>query len=190
MKKYVLLLLLFFTSSYFTIKAQEYYFSETPIEGAWLFNFGNYYEDISTLLKNKYPDNIFTSALYTKKDEIKLWDIEFAGVTYDFVTLLFIYDRFLWSINFSQVYNIEHKIYAEQLYQTLYKRLSSKYGRGNIMIDELEDKAYAWADRGNGSIILHLTKSLSKGKEEMYYVDVEYYDNNSFNIINSREEEM
>ncbi len=133
------------------------------------------------------------SVMYTKSDRlieedahsVLFGDVKIGGVTYDFA-------RFYFSSNQLVSVNLQSAFYSWRKEEALMKfeSIKSQYGRKYSNLKELKNdddlKGYNCGAYIDGydymPILISFQKSLSKGGDIMYYVEVDYYNHRTDNL--------
>lgn len=166
--------------SIFVYSQHDIKLTKIPIEKMWMFKSGESYNDVLRKIKAEYPDNL----LVEEKDLITIYDVKFAGVKFHGADLKFHKHTGLWSITFNDSNTKDKAKNSRLLYESLYKRISEKYGKG-IIAEDVDNQylTMSWYDLQDMGIVLSLHLSESNGGEDRWYVDLEYYNYNYYKKI-------
>ena len=103
--------------------------------------------------------------------------VKIGGSIYDYATFYFLPDKGLVSVNLSRVFQSWQEEDAKEFYESAVAQYKSKYT--NLHQNKEEDYAFcgAYTDdyKDMPPIVISRKKSLSRGGEMKYYVDINYF---------------
>lgn len=133
------------------------------------------------------------SVMYSKSDRlleedahsILFTDVKIGGVTYDFARFYFSSDKLI-SVNLQSAFYSWRKEEALMKFESIKDQYGRKYSNLTELKDEEDLKGYNCGAYIDGydylPILISFQKSLSKGGDIMYYVQVDYYTHRKDNL--------
>lgn len=120
-------------------------------------------------------------------------DGSFGGYSWEFATFSF-YKGEDWSVLYDVYFSNPYTQYdtAKSRYDSLLESLSDKYGNSYVTKDEFDDVINIWSeDLSDIRCMLRLHRAESKGGENYWYVDLNYYDMNRIEkIVEQQDDEL
>lgn len=158
---------------------------QTKFWGLELSSF--YYESLETL-----EGRISDRCKYTqvRDNSITAMDGKFGGYDWDFATFRFYkgeFSRGLYAVSFSKHY--ETRINAKPIYAQLLVSLANKYGVFVELKNEYAETSVAWGTKeGKYRCLLSLIEGESKGGEMLWYINLDYWDDNLLTLSIKQDE--
>jgi hypothetical protein len=170
-----------FMFSYMLNQFLEYYKAEDPnyseenkVTGVAGVKFGDSREIVRKVITAK-AEQLLESDMYS----LNFYKVKIGGLTYDYATFYFAPGKGLISVNLQSSFYSWQEEEAEMVYEGLTTQYGRKYTNLKVLADEPEEKASACGayvdDYDYLPIIISLRKSLSRGGDIRYYVQVDYY---------------
>lgn len=150
------------------------YAKENKVTGVAGVKFGDSRETVRKTIFTK-ADKILESDAHS----LNYYKVKIGGVTYDFATFYFSGAKGLVSVNMQSSFYSWRKEEAKMAYESVKAQYSRKYTNFKVIKDDPEEKACTCGAFIDGydyaPIIITFQKSLSRGGDIMYYVEVDYY---------------
>jgi hypothetical protein len=165
-----------------TIRAASPDFAEeNKVTGVAGVKFGDSRENVRRVISAKSQE-----LLESDSHSLKYYKVKIGGVTYDYATFYFTADKGLISVNLQKPFHSWRQEEAEMAYKDIISQYKRKYTNFKVLKDEPEEKAGdcgAYTDDYDYKpILITFRKSLSRGGDIMYYIQVEYYYNRRSNL--------
>lgn len=150
------------------------YAEENKVLGVAGVKFGDSRETVRKTIMTK-ADKILESDSHS----LNYYKVKIGGVTYDFATFYFSGTSGLVSVNMQSSFYSWREEEAKMAYESVKAQYSRKYTNFKVVKDDPEEKACTCGAFIDGydyaPIIITFQKSLSRGGDIMYYVQVDYY---------------
>lgn len=176
-------LFLFFSLFSVSIHSQVKYLTSIDIEDPWIFRFGESPKSVMSKLNDIYSDKIIS---FDGKD-VTIYDIRFGGINYNYAIIKF-HDEYLWSIEFTKIYELTQLNEVRTMYAGLIDRLKVKYNDPSVMKEDGVELAKYWEDSRGMVLMLHYEKNKSVKGEDKYYLCVQYY--NSYGLLKDKDDDF
>ncbi|MCI7576043.1 MAG: hypothetical protein ACI3Z5_07445 [Paludibacteraceae bacterium] len=150
------------------------YAEENKVYGVAGVKFGDSRETVRNVISAK-ADKLLESDSHA----LNYYKVKIGGITYDYVTFYFTQGKGLISVNLQSSFYSWRNEEAKMFYENVISQYSRKYSNFKVITDEQNEKFAACGAFIDGydymPILITLTKSLSRGGDIMYYVQVDYY---------------
>lgn len=148
------------------------YAEENKVTGVAGVKFGDSRESVRRVISAKADD-----LLESDSHSLMFYRVKIGGSIYDYATFYFLPDKGLVSVNLSRVFQSWQEEEAKDFYESAVAQYKSKYT--NLHQNKEEDYAFcgAYTDdyKDMPPIVISRKKSLSRGGEMKYYVDINYF---------------
>ena len=170
-----------YLSNYFTklaIKAlmevSPDYAEENKVTGVAGVKFGDSKETVRQVISTKAEKLLEADA-----HSLNYYEVKIGGITYKYATFYFDARKGLVSVNMQSSFYSWRKEEAEMSYENVAAQYKRKYTNFKVLKDEPDEKicicgAYS-DDYDYKPILISFHKSLSRGGDIMYYIEVDYY---------------
>jgi len=155
-------------------KTSPDYAEENKVTGVAGVKFGDEKESVRKVITAKAQEFIASDA-----HSLNFYKVKIGGITYDYVTFYFAAGKGLVSVNMQRAFHSWQQEEARMAYENTINQFSHKYSNLKVLQDDPDEKLSTCGAFIDGydykPIIITLQKSLSKGGDIMYYVQVDYY---------------
>ena len=159
------------------------YAEENKVYGVAGVKFGDSKETVRKVISSKANQLLESDA-----HSLNYYKVKIGGATYDFATFFFTADKGLISVNMQKKFDSWCKEEALMAFENVKDQYSRKYTNFKVVKDEKDEKACTCGAFIDGydyiPIIITFSKSLSRGGDIMYYVQVDYYHARRYNLYN------
>lgn len=150
------------------------YAEENKVYGVAGVKFGDSRETVRNVISAK-ADKLLESDSHA----LNYYKVKIGGITYDYATFYFSQGKGLISANLQSSFYSWRDEEAKMFYENVVSQYSRKYSNFKVITDEPDEKVAACGAFIDGydymPILITLSKSLSRGGDIMYYVQVDYY---------------
>jgi hypothetical protein len=157
------------------------YAEENKVYGVGGVKFGDSRENVKRVILSKSSELLEEDAY-----SMLFTDVKIGGVIYDFARFYFLPNQGLVSVNLQSAFYEWRKEEALMKFESVKGQYERKYTNLTLLADDEDLKGYQCGAYIDGydylPILISFQKSLSKGGDIMYYVQVDYYNHRTDNL--------
>ena len=150
------------------------YAEENKVYGVAGVKFGDSRETVRKVISSKA-----NQLLESDSHSLNFYKVKIGGTTYDYATFYFTQGKGLVSVNLQSCFYSWREEEAKMTYENVVSQYKRKYTNFEVVKDKSDEKAAICGAYIDGyeykPIIITLTRSLSRGGDIMYYVQIDYY---------------